>query len=231
MDNVKENLKNWQESQVKSISVGGLFSRNSVVYKWKAPFRCWILREAAFWRLTDLLSQSLILHEQGHGLGARILLRSGFETVATLIYLNHKMKEVIDENLDFHQFCALTIRLVLGSKNEMGPYEAINVVTMIDKGNKKYPGLRKTYDGLSESAHPNFEGQVWGYSKVDHDEFETNFSNRWMKLCGERHFNSMELCMMTFYHEYDVEWVKLINELEKWVEKNDATLEATKDTS
>jgi hypothetical protein len=99
----------------------------------------------------------------------------------------------------------------------------------LDKSDKRYPGLRGIYDSLSESAHPNFEGMVWGYSKVDHNEYETNFSNRWMDLYGEQHLNSMELCMMTFHHEYDDVWTGLIEKLESWIVANDALLEATKD--
>lgn len=228
MDSVEQNLANWRASHMASIPIGGLLSRNPIAYKWKAPFRCWLLREAAFWRVTDLLTQSYALHQRGHGLGARILLRSGFETLATLIYLNHNMRTVLAGKLDFHEFSDLTTRQVAGSKNQPGRPDAVNVLTMLDKGDKRYPGLRGIYDSLSESAHPNFEGMVWGYSKVDHDEYETNFSNRWMDLYGERHLGSMELCMMTFNHEYDLEWTDLIEKLESWIVSNDAKLEATK---
>ncbi len=229
MDTIEQNLANWQASLMASIPVGGLFSRNPIAYKWKAPFRCWVLREAAFWRVTDLLTQSYALHQQGHGLGARILLRSGLETLATLIYLNHNMRSVIDGELGFHEFSRLTTRQVAGSKNVPGGHVAVNVLTMLDKGDKRYPGLRGLYDILSESTHPNFEGMVWGYSKVNHDEYETDFSNRWMALYGERHLNSMEVCMMTFHHEYDDVWTDLMNKLESWIVANDAHLEATKD--
>src|SRR5687768_4898197 len=93
---VEQNLANWKDSLFPSIPVGGLLSRNPVAYKWKALFRVWMLREAVFWRLHDLMTQSHALHQQGHGLGARILLRSGFESLATLIYLNELMKQVLD---------------------------------------------------------------------------------------------------------------------------------------
>jgi hypothetical protein len=33
----------------------------------------------------------------------------------------------------------------------------------------------------------------------------------------------------TFHHEYDAVWPELMEQLEKWVEANDADLEATKD--
>ena len=231
MDNIEQNLANWRASHMASIPVGGLLTRNSIAYKWKAPFRCWVLREAALWRVTDLLTQSYALHNQGHGLGARILLRSAFETLAALIYMNHNIRAVLEGELDFHKFSLLTTRQVGGSKNEPGRPEAVNVITTIDKADKQYTGLRGMYDRLSESAHPNFEGLVWGYSKVNHDDYETNFSNRWMGLYGEQHPNSMELCMTIFDHEYDEVWAALMAKLESWIVVNDAILEATKNSS
>lgn len=229
MDTVEQNLANWRSSLVTSIPVGALLSRNPVAYKWKAPFRCWLLREAAFWRVTDLLTQSYALHEKGHGLGARILLRSGFETVATLIYLNQSIGAVLDGKRNFHQFSSDTSALVLGSRDGSTGHEAVNVLKMLDKADKKYPGLRSLYDILSESAHPNSEGMVAGYSRTDRKEYETRFSNRWMETYGKGHLNSIELCMMTFQHEYNDIWPNLIGELESWIVANDALLEATKD--
>ncbi len=229
METVGENLANWRASLVSSIPVAGLVSRNEIAYKWKALFRCWVLREAAFWRVTDLLTQSYELYQLEHGLGARILLRSGFETLASLSYLNHKLQAVIDGKLDFHEFDRLTIRMVAGSKDGFSQHIAVNVITTLDKCDKRYPGVRGIYDSLSESAHPNFEGMVWGYSKVDYDEYETNFSNRWMELHRKQHLNNLEICMMIFQHEYDELWTDLIEKLESWIVVNDTKLEATKD--
>lgn len=228
MNTIEQNLANWRASHMTSIPVGGLMSRNAIAYKWKAPFRCWLLREAAFWRVTDLLTQSYALHQQRHGLGARILLRSGFETLATLFYLHHNIRAVIGGKLDFHEFGNLTSSLVAGSRNKPAHPIAINVMKMIDKGNKRYPGLRDLYDSLSESAHPNYDGMLGGYAKLDHDEYETNFANRWMDLYGEQNLNLLELCMMVFHDEYDNVWVDLIEKLESWIVANDAQLEATK---
>ena len=104
MDKIEQNLANWRTSLMQSIPIGGLLSRNATAYKWKATFRCWMLREVTFWRLTDLLTQSYVLHRQKHGLGARILLRSGFETLAMLVYLNQLIEQVLEGNLSFHLF-------------------------------------------------------------------------------------------------------------------------------
>ncbi|MEH6702404.1 hypothetical protein [Parasphingorhabdus sp.] len=228
MNEIEQNLANWKDSLLSSIPVAGLLSRNPVAYKWKALFRVWMLREAVLWRMHDLMTQSYSLHQQGHGLGARILLRSGFESLGTLIYLNRLMQKVLDGNLNFHAFCEKTSDLLLGSRNdERGP-RSINIITVLDHGNKRYPGLKKLYANLSESAHPSFEGLCTGYSKIDHDEFETNFSNRWMELYGERHTSSMQLCMETFHYEYNEVWTDLLTKLENWIEANDAELETTK---
>lgn len=228
MNAVEQNLANWKKSLCTSFSVGGLLSRNVVAYKWKALFRGLMLREAVFWRLHDLLSQSYALHQQGHGLGARILLRSAFESLATLIYLNQCMQQVLDGKLTFHRFSEKTTVLLLGSRNsECGP-KSLNIMTVLEKCDKRYPGLTKLYADLSESAHPSYEGLCTGYSKIAHDEYETIFLNRWMELHGDRHLNSMELCIETFHHEYNDVWAHLIIKMENWIEENDAILEDTK---
>lgn len=228
MDRIEQNLADWRASLMVRISLTGLISRNHIAYKWKAPFRCWILREATFWRITDLLAQSYALHQQGHGLGARILLRSGMETLATLIHLNHLIQQVLDDELDFHQFTEKTSVLLLGSRDGSTKRKSLNIATILEKCAKRYPGIEKTYASLPESAHPNYEGLVSGYSTVEHDKFETHFSNRWMQFYGASHLGSMELCMTTFRHEYDDAWRDRMAKLENWIVENDHDLEASK---
>jgi len=143
MNAVEQNLINWTRSLFPSIPVGGLLSRSPVAYKWKAPFRVLILREAVFCRLHDLMRQSFALHQQGHGLGARILLRSGFETLATLIYLNQLIQQVLDGKLNFHAFGQKTSVLLLGSRNKKDWPRSLNIVAVLEKCDKRYPGLRR----------------------------------------------------------------------------------------
>jgi hypothetical protein len=228
MEAIEQNLANWKESRLPSIPVAGLLSRNPVAYKWKASFRVWMLREAVFWRLHDLMTQSYALHQQGHGLGARILLRSGFESLAMLIYLNQLTQQVLDGKLSFRAFGEKTSALLLGSRNNENGPRSLNIVTVLEKCDKRYPGLMALYADLSESAHPSYEGLCMGYSKINHSEYETTFSNRWMELYGDRHLGSMGLCMETFHHEYNDVWPALMEKLESWIEANDAELEATK---
>ncbi|MBA9031083.1 hypothetical protein [Rhizobium leguminosarum] len=187
-----------------------------------------MLREAVFWRLHDLMTQSYALHQHRQGLGASILLRSGFESLATPIYLNQIMQQVLDGKLSFHAFGKKTSVLLLGSRDGSTEHQSINIMTILQKCDKPYPGIEKLYAIMSESAHPNYEGMVAGYSKIYHDDYETHFSNRWMELYGDRHLGSMELCMSTFHHEYNDVWPTLMEKLESWIEANDAELESTK---
>ena len=228
MNEVEQNLANWGASLFEKIPVGGLLARNPIAHKWKATYRTIMLRELAFWRMHDLMTQSYELHVLEHGLGARILLRSGFETLATLIYLNLLMEQVVDGKLNFHVFDEKTTRLLLGTRNNEKMPEAINILTILGKCDKRYPGIMELYANLSESAHPNYDGLMGGYSTTNYDEYETTFSNRWMELHGNRHVDSMMLCMGTFHHEYDEVWTDLIERLESWIEANDEKLEATK---
>jgi hypothetical protein len=176
----------------------------------------------------DLLAQSYLLHQHEHALGARILLRSAFESLATLIYLNQHIQEVIDGKLNFHIFGKKVSRLLIGSKIDKEGVQSINILTVLNKCEKRYAGLTTLYGHLSESAHPSLEGLCIGYSTFDRTELETNFSNRWGELYAHRHLEGMELCMRTFHLEYNDVWAELFEKLEKWLEANDAELEATK---
>ncbi|MEM7778855.1 MAG: hypothetical protein AAF697_00525 [Pseudomonadota bacterium] len=231
MDVVEENLANWGGSLFQSIPLAGLISRNAIAYKWKSLYRVWMLRELTLWREHDVLVQSHALYKQGHGLGARTLLRSGLETLATLTFLNMLMQDVLDGKVDFHTFSEKTAVLLLGSRNNDAMPLAINILTVLGKCDKRYPGIMKLYTGLSESTHPNYEGLMCGYSKTDYDEYETTFSNLWMENLGGRHLDEMMFCIETFYHEYNTVWSELIVKLEEWVEANDADLERTKPNS
>lgn len=228
MDYIEKALADWKTSLCSEIEVGGLFTRNALVHKWKAPWRSLLLRESATWRLQDLLAQSYFLHNASHSLGARILLRSGFETIAILIHLNQSMRQIISGKINFHDFSDQSTRLLMGSRDNTTPHESINILTILAKADKRYPGLVKWYGALSESAHPNFEGMLFGYSQGDDQNHITNFCNRWTSLYSGLHLDAIRACIDVFFAEYNVEFPSAFECLEQWIEQNDPMLEATK---
>ena len=227
MREIEGNLSAWKQTLCESVDIGGLFSRNNIAHKWKAPYRSLELRETISWRTQDLLQQSLFLFDADHLLGARVLLRSAFETLAILIYLNQITRKVISGKLDYHEFSGKTSTLLLGSRDESTPHKAINIISVIEKCDNRYPGIKSLYAKLSESAHPNYEGVCIGYSNVDIKNFRTTYLNKWKAMYGDNHIHYMKLCVTAFYHEYNEEWADAFEKLEKWITDNNAQLEAT----
>lgn len=226
MDRIAQNLENWRSNLVESIPVPMLAARNPIAYKWLSMFRTWALREGLLWRMHDLMSQSHLLSSQGLGLGARVLLRSGVETVAVMIHLNQLMQKVIDGRLPFRGFSEKTQRLLFGCRNGTTGFEAINILSILEKADRKYPALRPIYDHLSESAHPNFDGLYAGYAKFDIETDTLNFSSKWVQEPGAPVLDMLDSCMEIFHIEYNDVWKSKIELLEQWVEANNATLEA-----
>lgn len=225
---VEQKLTEWDQTLLHEMAIGGLIKRNPTAHKWKALSRSPRLRECAFWRLQDLMAQSFTLHQQNHGIGARILLRAGFETLAVLIHLNQITAKVLNGTTDFNTFNDDTTAMLLGSKNGTTPVTSKNIITILTHCDKRYPGITDIYADLCETAHPNFEGICFGYTKTDRQEMVITFNNRWMELHGEKHLDLMRLCMGAFEYEYDEVWPATFERLEKWVEANDAKLEASK---
>jgi hypothetical protein len=228
MEDAEKAIGGLKESLLKALDLGSLNSRNPTAHKWKAPYRSMQLREVVHWRMTDLLDQAVVLQKHDHTLGARILLRSAFETLAMLIYLNLQMAKVIDGTLNFHVFSQKTEALLLGSKDDSTPVSAVNILTVLDACDKRYNGIRKMYDRLSESAHPNYAGMSDGYTKIDHKADTVVFENRWSEMYASTFEDRLMLCIATFLQEYDKVWPELFEQLETWLEANDEALEATK---
>ena len=139
MDKIKRELENWRRNLCPKVEASALYARNPAAHKWKAPFRSMVLRELLFWRIHDLLTQVVVLAEKNHGIGARILLRSVVETLALLIFLNQKTESLLNGSLDFDSFSSATSRLLLGGRDDITPLEAINIITVLEKCDKKLP--------------------------------------------------------------------------------------------
>lgn len=229
MEELAAELEHWKNELPKALPLGGLWARSEQAHKWKATWRTYVLRQTCFWRIQDLLAQSVLLHQQGHGLGARILLRSATETLAILIHINQLMNRVLAGELEFEDYGDRSARLLAGSRNVAEGPEAINILTILKHVDKRYPGISEFYANLSETAHPNWDGLANGYSVTDRDNLETHFSNRFMDLYGEQHPSLVRTAMDVFLLEYNEVWPPTFEGLERWLEENDAQLQARHD--
>ncbi|MBU0712690.1 hypothetical protein KJ762_07415 [bacterium] len=224
MEEIETIISKWQSEKLNKIEKGSVYSRNPIAHKWKAPYRSLVTRELVFWRIIDLIDQTVLLAKNDYILGARILLRSAIETLGILIYLNQKMKALLDGSIKYEDFDSITVRLILGTKQSDSKVESINIVTVLQKCDKKYPGIFDIYKDLSESSHPNFEGMSMGYSEIDDEKYITHFRNRWKELYSNDLEHLTLTCISTFELEYNNVWPELFESLEKWLEKNDKYL-------
>ena len=153
---VEATLEAWSKSLCPEVAVGALRNRNVIAQKWKAMFRSITLLAALFYRAHDLLTQSLKLHQQRHTLGARIILRSAFETVAVLIYLNQRTEMVLKGELDFHEFCLITSKLLAGSKDGSTGLDNVNVLTCLKHADMRYDGILNALQASIRDGAPKF---------------------------------------------------------------------------
>lgn len=179
----------------------------------------------------DLGQQTLLLNQHNLILGARILLRSAIETLGVLIYLNQKTRSVLAGSLSFFEFDENTKQLLMGSKNGATAFAAVNIITVLSHADKDHPGLLEMHQRLSESAHPNYDGVLYGYSSTDPEKYETRFVNNWLSNFGPEQAPAMGFVFAVFEHEYSDVWRRQLEQLEDWLRKNDKALEAQRDGS
>ena len=226
MESTREQLERWRQSLCKDVSVGGLISRCPIAHKWKAPYRSLVVREALLWRMHDIGQQVLLLEDNRHILGARILLRSAIETLGVLIYLNQKTKALMSSSISYEEFDKATKQLLMGSKDGSTAFAAVNIVTVLMHAEKAHPGLTDIHQRLSESVHPNYDGVLYGYSETDAENYETRFTNNWLKFFGPEQQPGLAFVLAVFEHEYNDVWPRQLEELEGWLRDNDSELEA-----
>lgn len=220
LDQIQSLLNEIRKSLVKRVDAEEFYTQNFEIRKYKALFRAILLREAAAWRFHDLLEQIVFLLKSNHISGSQILMRSAYETMAILVYLNGIMKTAIASVNEFKEFSKKTTQLLLGSKDEMTLFEAINVLTMMKKMNKKYHGSQDRYNHLSETSHPNCEAMLLGYSSSNDDGIISNFENRWNVIYGKYFPAEVMVCLEIFLAEYNEEWIDAYEKLELWMIKN-----------
>ena len=222
---IEKTLQNYKKSLSKKIDLASLLSRSKIAHKWKLTYRLIVLREAIFWRFVDILTQAYDIGVNGMIIGSLILTRSALETVCLLIYMNKKMQFVVEGKMSFDDFDNITTRLLFGAKNTDKLPDPVNVMKLIEDSESKYPGIKKTYDDLSEIAHPNYRGVCDGYTNTNQQKYETEFGIYWEEQYGNQHELVIKKCLQTFEEEYNNEWKKRFEQLEKWLEKNDNKLE------
>lgn len=143
----------------------------------KIPFKTLLLRELFAYRLAELSTSACDLFRDGRNIAATTLTRGALESVAGLFFLDLRTRKCLDQKAlgDFPKFID---RLLLGSRDPKAKHQAHNVLNAIDDLNKLIPGFRGAYDMCSEFAHPNADGMINSYGRMDRETLLFNLDPR-----------------------------------------------------
>jgi len=167
MAEARECAVRLRESLPSSISVAALGVKS------KAPFQLLSTREALIWRTEELARNACDALERDDLAVAAILTRAVTENAAVA----WKLKDVLDtrQQQTTEQLNEILMRLLVGSRIWEDFPQAVQILTSIDRMDKRIPGVRRGYDNLSEMTHPNWQGVFGLYSRTDEAEFTTYF--------------------------------------------------------
>lgn len=229
IDEIAEILDRWRASLREEVPIAGLLSRCPIAYKWKAPFRILMVREALIRRMLALGDGMVLLENHGHHVGARILLRCAVEATALLEYTAQRMDALVKGNIDWEQFNDLTMRFVLGRRDAGAEVIAVQILNALRDANRVYEGLVDIHEALSETVHPNYDGVVGSYVRIDREEHIAHFGDFAQERFGRMLVPYAGYVFTAFEDSYNNHWVASIEKLEQWLRDNDDRLQKEED--
>lgn len=142
--------------------------------KSKTPFKALVLREALIHRVSSLADGALSEFEAGRWVSGTVLVRAVVETAAVLHSLKLCVARAV-QNRNDDDLTEFLRRTMVASRSETLLPEAISILTLIDKVDKEFVGFRRSYDQLSEYAHPNWCGVLGAFHEIDVDTHIASF--------------------------------------------------------
>jgi hypothetical protein len=134
----------------------------------KVPFNVVMCREVLARRFAELATATLEALGRERFAATALLARSAVETGAALWYLAQSVESAVasGKSADVKD---RVLRLLHGSRTTPEAPSAISVLTFVDVVDKQVEGVRRTYDRLSEMAHPNWAGTLYLFGRPDRD--------------------------------------------------------------
>ncbi len=156
-----------RESLPQSVDAAALGVRS------KVPFQLLCTREALIWRTEELSRTACDALERDDLAAAALLARATVESAA----IAWRLMELLDDRQKFspRELSVNLVRMLVGSRLWPDAPQAPQILSCIDRMDKKVPGVRKSYDILSEIAHPNWRGVFGMYAKTDEATFTVQF--------------------------------------------------------
>jgi hypothetical protein len=150
----------------------------------KTAYNAICYREGLIYRTEELARGAYNAFLQRDVVNAITLTRALIETIAAIWYFMKLIEKPILNLTEVHE---KILRLLVNHKTNPTQRNPINIISFLDAVEKEVPGIKKTYDNMSEYAHPNWSGTMLIYSKINKENFVTYFSENIKKESAEAH--------------------------------------------
>lgn len=134
--------------------------------KAKIPYKVHLLIESMNCRMIDFCESIDMLMMKNHIVPAVSLIRSLFEMTAIINRISLGIDRSLVQSKLIENFDDLMMNLCLGTRYESN-YNATNILSQIEKLDKKYKGVLNFYNDLCEFVHPNRDGVIGSYSELN----------------------------------------------------------------
>lgn len=156
----QNSLENFKNCLVTRVDPANLTPKS------KIPFKLFSLKELLLHRMTALADSALTLYESNRRVPSFLVIRGCMETTGSIVHIRKKCESYL-ENKDLDSFDESLMKGLAGGRDKKAKIAAVNVLSLIDKIDREYPGYRKMYDVLCEYTHPNFFGVLDVFGKID----------------------------------------------------------------
>ena len=155
------------------INVSWQFARSKIA--WKLAY----YQHALLHRIVALMDGAAVAWKNHCTLSAFLSARAFMETFAVIAELDRRVVYLLERE-DLGGLDALAQHGIFSTRDpeltaEYPETTATNILTFIDKFNKRASGFRGHYDLLSERCHPNASGHNFMFSKLDRSNGSIQF--------------------------------------------------------
>ncbi|MCW2246205.1 hypothetical protein M2352_001796 [Azospirillum fermentarium] len=137
----------------------------------KTVFNIRAFIQSCAYRIHTLSNGSTSMWNNGNAISSITLSRAVLETVVTFYDFYHNLSQ-LEAKMDRAGIKELVLKRMNAIRIEewvkqFEEYKSVNVITMIGRMNKEYPGISDNYEKLSEFSHPNCLGTLMAFGKLD----------------------------------------------------------------
>jgi hypothetical protein len=177
VSDVNASLERLNGLRAVEINVSGPFACSKVAWKLVT------YQHALLHRIVALMDGAAVAWNAKCTLSAMLSARAFLETIAVMVELESQIGRFLTQE-DLRAMDALAQRGIFASRDPEWLKEApetrvTNILTYIDKFEKRVPGFRGHYDRLSEHCHPNSLGHNFMFSTLDRSDGSVRY-------CDER---------------------------------------------